>query len=851
MSMTSDQIYDWIVANWTSKSNYRESADVGIPTDTPSHFLIHNDITTKKIYTWDGNTWSAGLGGGSGSLTVQNVASATNIITAFNKLILVDASLNNVTVILPSSTSLTIGQSLCVKRTDNSNYTLRIIANGTEIIDGSTNSIYLYGQNDCVTLTSTAVGKIHISADNRNSTGSSASYLKVTRGTTVAIADNTNIKFPTVEDSQGTDISYDTSTGIVKLKANIKYRLRCAINMMTFSSDNAYAELKFYNITASQFVGISGSANPITRNTNEAKILETEYTFTPIVETQISPRLTVSSNISSITTAWLEVEEISHQATVIQTVDYCFARVTSNVTTANTIIPVSLVVGNIEVSNNMFYLKVGSTYELEAFIEFNGNTGSVWAEYVWTDSVGTYLPTSTTGLSVPVQSASADSSLPTKAIITPTQNMSVKVMTTGTVAGITGIALTRSYFKITQIGSTACTDSITLNTINSTSSSGLNVHTKNTITPTKLGVTNEFVGQNGSGSDYEISALNLGNDMFYASVSTKIPVGAWGDGCRMDFSTPAGSNSNVQIPRMSILPFSGNVGIGTTEPNINDKVTIKGTTTDGTTNIINGLDNNDISVFKVDTNGKLTTNDVVTNIVSTADGTNGYVTMNSGGTRTGFFEWKKPDDTRLGFMGDGEFDINLALENDANFKIVSTTGGFLVPKMTRAQKDAIISPISGLEVYVTDESSGKYIYNGTRWDKVSNLAYLKASNIVAVNPAANILLNFSSGVVSNGIKTNHGNGQYTLYPGVYELMGVQLLNENDAGISYQFYNYTTSSYTGEQGNNADVAGSAGTGSPAFAILECTVDTQIGLRCTNDSATVTASLGNWLKIRQIS
>ena len=200
----------------------------------------------------------------------------------------------------------------------------------------------------------------------------------------------------------------------------------------------------------------------------------------------------------------------------------------------------------------------------------------------------------------------------------------------------------------------------------------------------------------------------------------------------------------------------------------------------------------------------------------------------------------------------GNVGVGIATPNaSAILDLTSTTKGFVCPRMTIAQRDAISSPTTGLEVYVTDGSSGKYAYNGTGWDKISNLAYLKASNVVSVNPAANTLLNFSSGVISNGIKTNHNNGSYTLYPGVYELMGVQLLNENDAGISYQFYNYTTSSYIGEKGNAADVVGSAGTGSPAFAILVCTVDTQIGLRCSNDSATVTSTEGNWLKIKQIS
>ena len=200
---------------------------------------------------------------------------------------------------------------------------------------------------------------------------------------------------------------------------------------------------------------------------------------------------------------------------------------------------------------------------------------------------------------------------------------------------------------------------------------------------------------------------------------------------------------------------------------------------------------------------------------------------------------------------DGNVSIGGEPNTSAILDLVSTSKGFRVPRMSQAQRLAIVSPPEGLEVYQTDESKGKYIYNGTRWDKMSNFAYLKASNTVAVNPSANTLLNFSSGVVLNGVKTNMGGGRYELYPGVYELMGVQLLNENDAGISYQFYNYTTSSYIGEKGNAADVVGSAGTGSPAFAILECTVDTQIGLRCSNDSATVTATEGNWIKIKQIS
>jgi len=117
---------------------------------------------------------------------------------------------------------------------------------------------------------------------------------------------------------------------------------------------------------------------------------------------------------------------------------------------------------------------------------------------------------------------------------------------------------------------------------------------------------------------------------------------------------------------------TGNVGINTTDldgtPAVG-KLIVKGVTNDGSTNILVGRDSDEVNVFSVDTNGKVTTKDVVANTISTANETNGYVTMNAGGVRTGFFEWKKGDGTRLGFMGDGETDVTLALENGANFVV--------------------------------------------------------------------------------------------------------------------------------------------------------------------------------------
>jgi hypothetical protein len=45
----------------------------------------------------------------------------------------------------------------------------------------------------------------------------------------------------------------------------------------------------------------------------------------------------------------------------------------------------------------------------------------------------------------------------------------------------------------------------------------------------------------------------------------------------------------------------------------------------------------------------------------------------------------------------------------------STTKGFLVPRMTSAQRTAITTPAEGLIVYQTDSVIGLYIYSNSTW----------------------------------------------------------------------------------------------------------------------------------------
>jgi hypothetical protein len=52
-------------------------------------------------------------------------------------------------------------------------------------------------------------------------------------------------------------------------------------------------------------------------------------------------------------------------------------------------------------------------------------------------------------------------------------------------------------------------------------------------------------------------------------------------------------------------------------------------------------------------------------------------------------------------------------------QIDSTTQGFLPPRMTLAQKNAIATPAEGLIIYQTDGTKGLYLYDGASWRAIT------------------------------------------------------------------------------------------------------------------------------------
>src|SRR5262249_20582607 len=53
-------------------------------------------------------------------------------------------------------------------------------------------------------------------------------------------------------------------------------------------------------------------------------------------------------------------------------------------------------------------------------------------------------------------------------------------------------------------------------------------------------------------------------------------------------------------------------------------------------------------------------------------------------------------------------------------EVKSTTKGVLISRMTKAQRDAIVTPATGLLIYQTNSTPGFYYWNGTAWTAVAS-----------------------------------------------------------------------------------------------------------------------------------
>jgi hypothetical protein len=81
-----------------------------------------------------------------------------------------------------------------------------------------------------------------------------------------------------------------------------------------------------------------------------------------------------------------------------------------------------------------------------------------------------------------------------------------------------------------------------------------------------------------------------------------------------------------------------------------------------------------------------------------------------------------------------------APHSSALLDMTSTTQGMLVPRMTKAQRDAIISPATGLLIYQTNSTPGFYYNDGSEWKAVAPKNANKSLSNLTAPTAVNVEL---------------------------------------------------------------------------------------------------------------
>src|SRR3954463_13617381 len=102
------------------------------------------------------------------------------------------------------------------------------------------------------------------------------------------------------------------------------------------------------------------------------------------------------------------------------------------------------------------------------------------------------------------------------------------------------------------------------------------------------------------------------------------------------------------------------------------------------------------------------------------------------------------------FPSSGSAGIGTTTPNASSLlELRSTTRGLLISRMTKAQRDAIAAPATGLMIFQTDNTPGFYYYSGSSWTAVganttlSNLRYPTALN-ASLLPGANNAIDLGS-----------------------------------------------------------------------------------------------------------
>jgi len=136
----------------------------------------------------------------------------------------------------------------------------------------------------------------------------------------------------------------------------------------------------------------------------------------------------------------------------------------------------------------------------------------------------------------------------------------------------------------------------------------------------------------------------------------------------------------------------------------------------------------------------------------------------------------------------------------AALDVSSTAKGVLIPRMTEAERDAIVNPAEGLMIYQTDGVSGFYYRNATNWAVVGSGTLAINDLTDAKGGSGEVFLGSNAGLSAGGSTSSVG-------------IGSSALRENVSGI----YNIAIGNYAlyKNAGTNSIGAGNIAVGSSSM------------------------------------
>jgi hypothetical protein len=144
-------------------------------------------------------------------------------------------------------------------------------------------------------------------------------------------------------------------------------------------------------------------------------------------------------------------------------------------------------------------------------------------------------------------------------------------------------------------------------------------------------------------------------------------------------------------------------------------------------------------------------------------------------------------------------------------EMVSTSKGMLVPRMTSAQRNAILLPATGLLIYQTNSTPGFYYYSGTAWKAITPKAGWSLTGNAGTDPTVNFIGTTDAQPLM--FKVNNQKAGYLDYLNYNTGFGYQTLNANASGV------YNTAN--GYQALFANITGSENTASGFQALASNT------------------------------